>query len=83
MNDKRSKGARCDQSNKADTIKTLNTIIGENTYTHDNTKGRNKIEICILQEMYLRYFDKKSKNDKRWFLNPSETIINQLEKISV
>jgi hypothetical protein len=83
MNDKRSKGARCDQSNKADTIKTLNTIIGENKYTHDNTKGRNKIEICNLQELWLRYFDKENKNGKRWFLNPSESIINNIEQISV
>ena len=82
MEDKRSKGARCDQAGKSETIKLLNEIIGESMYSSDNTKGRNKIEFCVLQEMYLRYFDKISKNDKRWFLSPSETIVNNIEKLS-
>ena len=83
MEDKRSKGARCDQSGKSDAIKTLNTIIGANKYTAENIKGRNKIEFCVLQEMFLRYFDKTRKNGKRWFLNQSESIVNNIEKISV
>ena len=83
MEDKRSKGARCDQSGKSDAIKTLNTIIGTNKYTVENIKGRNKIEFCVLQEMYLRYFDKTRKNGKRWFLNQSESIVNNIEKVSV
>jgi hypothetical protein len=64
-------------------IKTLNTIIGANKYTAENIKGRNKIEFCVLQEMYLRYFDKMRKNGKRWFLNQSESIVNNIEKVSV
>ena len=83
MEDKRSKGARCDQSGKSETIKLLNEIIGENIYTTENTKGRNKIEFCVLQEMYLRYFNKISKNAKRYFLTPSESVINNIEKLSV
>jgi hypothetical protein len=83
MEDKRSKGARCDQSGKSDAIKTLNTIIGTNKYTAENIKRRNKIEFCVLQEMYLRYFDKVRKNGKRWFLNQSESIVNNIEKVSV
>ena len=82
MEDKRSKGARCDQAGKSETIKLLNEIIGETIYSSDNTKGRNKIEFCVLQEMYLRYFDKISKNNKRWFVTPSEMILNSLEKLS-
>ena len=78
MEDKRSKGARCDQAGKSETINLLNTIIGETKYTSDNTKKRNKIEFCIIQEMYMRYFDKINKNNKRWFLTPSEAIINNI-----
>ena len=86
MADKRSKGARCDQSGKSDTIKLLNTIIGKDKndkyiFNDDNIKGKNKIEFCVLQEMYLRYFNKIGKNNKRWFLSPEESIINDLEKI--
>ena len=82
MEDKRSKGARCDQAGKSETIKLLNEIIGDSVYSSENTKGRNKIEFCVMQEMYLRYFDKTSKNNKRWFVTPSEMILNGLEKLS-
>jgi hypothetical protein len=82
MEDKRSKGARCDQAGKSETIKLLNEIMGESVYSSENTKGRNKIEFCVMQEMYLRYFDKTSKNNKRWFVTPSEMILNGLEKLS-
>ena len=68
MEDKRSKGARCDQAGKSETINLLNTIIGEPKYTSENTKKRNKIEFCIIQEMYMRYFDKINKNNKQLFL---------------
>ena len=82
MEDKRSKGARCDQAGKSETIKLLNEIIDDSVYSSENTKGRNKIEFCVMQEMYLRYFDKTSKNNKRWFVTPSEMILNGLEKLS-
>jgi len=82
MNDKRSKGARCDQAGKADTINLLDTINGDNKYTANNTKGRNKIEFCILQELTLRYFDKTNKSGLRWFLNQQEAVVNNIEKIS-
>jgi hypothetical protein len=82
LDDKRSKGARCDQAGKSETIKLLNEIIDDTVYSSDNTKGRNKIEFCVLQEMYLRYFDKTSKNNKRWFVTPSEMILNGIEKLS-
>ena len=82
MTDKRSKGARCDQVGKSETLSLLNTIIGDNKYSTENTKGRNKNEFCVLQELYLRHFDKIKKDDKRWFLNQSESIINNIEKVS-
>ena len=55
MDDKRSKGARCDQSGKSDAVKLLNTIIGKDQdenvkYTPENIKGINKTEFCVLQE---------------------------------
>ena len=82
MDDKRSKGARCDQAGKSETIKLLNEIMDDAVYSSENTKGRNKIEFCVMQEMYLRYFDKISKNNKRWFVTPSEMILNGIEKLS-
>jgi hypothetical protein len=82
LNDKRSKGARCDQSGKSEAIKLLNHILEEDKFTTNNTKGRNKKEFCIIQELLLRYFNKEKKNNKIWFLNPQESIINNIEKMS-
>jgi|UniRef100_A0A6C0CYU6 hypothetical protein len=82
MEDKRSKGARCDQAGKAETIKLLNAILQENKYTNANTKGRNKKEFCVIQELILRSFNKIKKNNKIWFLTPQESIINNIEKAS-
>jgi len=82
MEDKRSKGARCDQAGKSDTIKLLNDILQQNKYTSANTKGRNKKEFCVIQELVLRYFNKIKKNNKIWFLTPQEAIINNIEKAS-
>ena len=82
LDDKRSKGARCDQAGKSDTIKLLNSILQENKYTSTNTKGRNKKEFCVIQELVLRFFNKIEKNNKRWFLTPQEATINNIEKAS-
>ena len=79
---KRNKGARCDQTGKSDAINLLNTIIGENIYTAENTKRFNQNLICIMQELYLRMYELEKKNKKRWFLYPGEAIFNNIEKIS-
>jgi len=82
MEDKRSKGARCDQSGKSDAIKLLNSILEETKYTPENTRGRNKREFCVIQEMVLRYYNKINKNNKIWFLTPQAAIVNNIEKAS-
>ena len=79
LDKKRNKGARCDQASKSDSIKLLNLILQEDLYTISNTKTMNHIEICIYQEIYLRYFNLINKDDKIWFLNPGEAIINNIE----
>jgi hypothetical protein len=83
MEDKRGKGARCDQTSKSDTVELLNNILNANKYTPENTKGRKKLEFCVIQEMLLRYFDKIRKDSKTWFLNQSAAMINNIEKISL
>jgi len=78
MEDKRGKGARCDQSGKSDTYGIINYIVGENKYTSENTKGRKKIEFCVIQELLLRFYNKTKKNQKVWFLNQQEAVINNI-----
>tara|TARA_R110002072_G_scaffold5205_5_gene34453 strand:+ start:36 stop:4028 length:3993 start_codon:yes stop_codon:yes gene_type:complete len=83
MDKKRNKGARCDQSGKADALNILNSIIGETEYNVANTKKYNQTFICIIQELYLRYFNNIKKDDKVWFLRPELAIINEIEKIQL
>lgn len=78
MEDKRGKGARCDQSGKSDTYGIINYILGENKYTSENTKGKKKIEFCVIQELLLRFYNKINKDNKVWFLNQQEAIINSI-----
>ena len=79
---KRNKGARCDQASKKESIDTLNNILDDEKYTSLNTSNINHIQICIYQEIYLRYFNEIKKNDKIWFLTPGVAILNNIEKIN-
>jgi len=83
MNIKRHKGARCDQAGKIETIKNLNKILDSDVYNAENTKGIGLIELCIRQEFMLRYYDTTKKERKRWFLNPTEAIIKNIEKLTL
>jgi hypothetical protein len=74
LEDPKGKGARCDQSGKNVAINLLNSIIGEENYTKDNTRGRNKMEFCIIQEFLLRLFNEQKKDDKIWFVTPIQAI---------
>lgn len=75
----RDAGARCDQnSNKSKAIDILNTIVGSEKYS--NQLDISQREICIIQELYLRMFDKERMNKKRWFLSPAEAVLTNIEK---
>ena len=39
-------------------------------------------KICVLQELYLRSFNKEMKNGKYWFLSPPDSILTNIEKYS-
>ena len=78
-------GLRCDQlSSKTRGREILNTIVGEEKYTNDWVEDKkNKktlIKICIIQEVYLRFFERDRKNQKRWFLNPAESVLTNIDK---
>jgi hypothetical protein len=83
MNIKRHKGARCDQAGKIETIKSLNKILETETYNTVNTKGIGQTELCIRQEFTLRLYDSNNKDRKRWFLNPVEAILKNIEKLTL
>jgi hypothetical protein len=95
MASKRDTGARCDEAGKDKTMKKLNEIIGEEKYTVESTKAKKdadgniikeaigQVELCVMQEFVLRYFETIKKNDKKWFLSPEMAIYFKLYVIFV
>ena len=74
---KRNSGARCDQAIKSIKVDNLNKILGgggPETFNKQNTKNLSGDEICILQEVLLRYYNSIRKNGKRWFI-PSDIAL--------
>jgi len=91
---KRDTGARCDEAGKEKTLKKINEIIGENKYSSESTKLQKDVdgniikeavgtvELCVLQEFILRYFDTIKKNNKKWFLTPEMAIYYKLYTVN-
>jgi len=91
----RDTGARCDEAGKNKTIQILNGIIGSERYTKDNTKiikdednnniqdAIGHVELCVTQEIIMRYFDKIRKDNKKWFLSPEMALYFKLYTIHV
>jgi len=46
-----------------------------------NKRDTNEIELCILQEFILRYFDTIGQDGKRWFLTPVQVLLNRVETL--
>lgn len=91
---KRDTGAICEESGKEKSIQKLNSILGKTIFTNENTKAikekgkiireaLTQVDICILQEMALRYFNATKKNNKKWFLTPELAIYFKLYKVFV
>jgi len=81
INSPRVLGARCDQnSNKSKSIEILNSIVESNLYSPKLDIPQR--EICIIQELYLRYFENGRKNNKHWFLSPPYAVLTNIEKFT-
>jgi len=95
MDSTRDTGATCEESGKEKSIQKLNLILGEEKYTTKNTKlekdeegnvireAIGQTELCIFQELILRYYDIIKKDGKKWFLTPEMAIYYKLYKIIV
>ena len=85
MTKKRHKGARCDQSGKTEAIKMLNAILSKTNLginLYDPSIEIVQKQVCVMQEFYLRYFNKQKINNKIWYLNPSQASLINIEKLS-
>ena len=98
MNSKRDTGARCDQATKNKNLTKLNEIVGEEKYTIESTKALKdedgniiqeaigNIELCVLEEFILRFFNeypKNGKDSKKWFFTPEMAIYHKLYQVFV
>lgn len=95
LESKRDTGARCDEAGKNKTLEMLNKIVGEEKYTKENTKlikdddgnvikeAVGHVELCVLEELILRYFDMIDKDGKKWFLSPEMAIFHKLYTVIV
>lgn len=75
---KRNAGARCDEAGKDRKIKILNDIFGFEKYNKENTKGIVQAELCSLQEMMFRKYDKTKKDGKTWFFCMENAKLNNV-----
>ena len=95
MNSKRDTCARCDQATKNKNLSKLNEIIGQEKYTNETTKAVKdesgnvlqeavgNVELCVLEEFILRYFNITEHDNKKWFLTPEMAIYHKLYTIFV
>jgi hypothetical protein len=95
INSKRDTGARCDESGKIKTLAKLNEIVGENKYTNESTKLKKdedgnliseavgQVELCVLQEFILRFFNTIKRDEKKWFFTPEMAIWHKLYTVFV
>ena len=93
MEAKRDSGAYCEEAGKEKSIQKLNLILNNNKYTSANTKqikdnkGKviqraiTQIELCVMQEFILRYYNIIIKDDKHWFINPELALYFKLYKL--
>jgi hypothetical protein len=69
------KGARCSQAGKAHSEKIF-VAIGVSNSIIEKLKKYNQITFCNALEIYFRYYDLIKKDDKRWFFNLVQALIN-------
>ena len=57
------------------------SLDNSNPLSVSNKRDTNEIELCILQEFILRYFDSIEQDGKRWFLTPVQVLLNKVETL--
>jgi hypothetical protein len=47
-------------------------------FSFTNNRDMNEVELCIFQEILLRFFDATQNKNKIWFLTPLQVILNKI-----
>ena len=71
------KGARCAQAGKSNSEKIFKDLKIDQEII-DKLKKYKQIIFCNAQEIFFRYYDYINKDNKRWFFDLNESIINDL-----
>ena len=58
--------------------KTLNYDDIHFPFSIKNNRNTTEVELCIMQEFLLRFYDKEQEENKRWFFSPIEVLINSI-----
>ena len=75
-------GARIDSAGKSDIIKLLNSVVGEERYTNENTdKEFNKIGLCIVLELIMRQYTEERMRGRVYYLNPEQALVRNISKM--
>jgi hypothetical protein len=48
----------------------------------DELEAITQIHACVIQEMFLRYYNIQEKDGKHWFLSPEEAVLIDIENVS-
>jgi hypothetical protein len=81
----RERGARIKDISIKELIKLINDILGEPKYNAVNIKDyktNTKERLSVLIELILREYNDTNKNDKHWYLNNEQGIINKIVTLS-
>jgi hypothetical protein len=58
--------------------KTLNYEAINFPFNIKNNRNTTEVELCIMQEFLLRYYDREKEEGKRWFFSPVEVLLNSI-----
>ena len=64
-------------------IRYLNTILGQEIYSLEQSKEIMQLGVCVIIEIVLRDYNEKQKDDKIWFLNPEQARYNNISKYRI
>jgi hypothetical protein len=58
--------------------KTLNYGDIHFPFSIKNNRNTTEVELCIMQEFLLRFYDREQEENKRWFFSPVEVLLNSI-----
>jgi hypothetical protein len=58
--------------------KTLNYDDIHFPFSIKNNRNTTEVELCIMQEFLLRFYNNEHEENKRWFFSPVEVLLNSI-----